>query len=92
MHNEDRRASGWSSGCALALNKGNTRACFTHQEGDASMPTVVSEQITKALSFQTDTRVFISYFLASFHHREDRASLVLLLPGACMSQRGDAGS
>lgn len=25
---QDRRASGWSSGCALVLNKGFTRACF----------------------------------------------------------------
>lgn len=52
---QDRRASGCSSGCALVLNRVHTCALSV-------MWTVASEQITKALSFQTGTLFFIPIF------------------------------
>lgn len=91
-HKENRRVSGWSSGCSgLGAELGDTCACLPLQQLSVDARSG-SLQITMALSFLTDTRLLISFFLfSSSLLREDRASLVWLLPWAWCLREGMRG-
>lgn len=90
-HNEDRRASGWSSGCAagaLVLNKHDTCACF-YLSADANSPFTADKE---GFVISNGHSSFYFYFCLQFPQQGGHGFTCVAVAWGLLSQRGDAGS